>query len=71
MKQERFNQIINDLNDLKKFTKENITNKNIIAYVTDIVSEIKKRHRHWMDFSKSVHRNYSNTCRRSKKQDFL
>lgn len=41
MKQERFNQIINDLNDLKKFTKENITNKNIIAYVTDIVSEIK------------------------------
>lgn len=41
MKQERFNQIINDLNDLKKFTKANITNKNIITYVNDIVSEIK------------------------------
>ena len=41
MKQERFIQIINDLNDLKKFTKENIINKNIIAYVNDIVSEIK------------------------------
>lgn len=41
MKQERFNQIINDLNDLKKFTKANITNKNIIDYVNDIVSEIK------------------------------
>lgn len=41
MKQERFIQIINDLNDLKKFTKENIINKNIIDYVNDIVSEIK------------------------------
>lgn len=41
MKQERFIQIINDLNDLKKFTKSNISNKNIIDYVNDIVSEIK------------------------------
>lgn len=41
MKQERFIQIINDLNDLKKFTKSKITNKNIIDYVNDIVSEIK------------------------------
>ena len=41
MKQERFIQIINDLNDLKKFTKSNISNKNIIDYVNDVVSEIK------------------------------
>lgn len=41
MKQEKFNQINNDLDDLKMFTERYISNKNIISYVNDIVSEIK------------------------------
>ena len=41
MKQEKINKITNELNDLKMFTETYISNKNIIEYVNDIVSEIK------------------------------
>lgn len=41
MKQEKINKIIKELDELKSFTESHIINKNIIDYVTDIVSEIK------------------------------
>lgn len=41
MKQEKINKIIKELDELKSFTESHIVNKNIIEYVTDIVSEIK------------------------------
>ena len=41
MKQEKINKIIKELDELKSFTESHIVNKNIIDYVTDIVSEIK------------------------------
>lgn len=41
MKQEKIRKVIDDLDDLETFAKSYMSDKNIVSYVNDIVSEIK------------------------------